>query len=153
MTEAARQVIATLGLQPLPLEGGYFRETHRTATFSGILFLLTPGDFSALHRLAQDEVWHFHAGDPVEHVQIDPRTGTLCITRLGPAATSGDTPGVLVPAGHWQGARVATAGCGYALLSCTVSPPWDDAGFGLADRAALLAAFPELGAVVTRLTR
>ena len=33
---------------------------------TAIYFLLTPDTFSAMHRLASDEVYHFYLGDPVE---------------------------------------------------------------------------------------
>lgn len=153
MNEAARQLVAALRLEPLPHEGGFFRVTRRTATTSGILFLITPEDFSALHRIAQDETWHFHAGDPVEHVQIDPRAGAARTTRLGADVLRGDAPETFVPAGQWQGARLAEARLGYALLGCTVSPPWEAAGFALADRDALAAAWPQHRDLIARLTR
>jgi predicted cupin superfamily sugar epimerase len=150
---AAREVIAALRLEPLPHEGGYFRATWRNATSSAILFLITPEGFSALHRLAQDELWHFHAGDPVEHVQIQAPGGAITVSRLGPAVTRGDRPQLSVPAGTWQGARLAEPRQGFALLGCTVSPPWDQSGFEIASRAALQAAFPQHDAIVRALTR
>lgn len=153
MNAAAREVIAALRLEPLPHEGGYFRATWRNATSSAILFLLTPEDFSALHCLAQDEVWHFHAGDRVEHVQFGPPGGAMIRHRLGPAVTHGDLPQLVVPAGRWQGARLAEVRLGYALLGCTVSPPWDEKGFALAARTALTAEFPAHAEIIRALTR
>jgi predicted cupin superfamily sugar epimerase len=150
---AARQIVATLRLEPLPHEGGFFRATWRNATASTILFLLTPEEFSALHRLGQDEVWHFHAGDPVEHVRLDPHSGAAHIARLGPDVGRGDAPQIFVPAGVWQGGRLAEARSGYALLGCTVSPPWDQRGFELAGCAALQAAFPAQREIIRALTR
>ena len=69
----AKELIERLQLQPHPKEGGYFRETYRSAdrlagahlppryggdrcAGTAIYYLLTPGTFSALHRLASDEV-------------------------------------------------------------------------------------------------
>ena len=62
------------GMSPHP-EGGFFTETYRSQgsipadalpgfggarNFStGILFLLRRGEYSHLHRLKQDEMWHF----------------------------------------------------------------------------------------------
>lgn len=154
MNAAARRLVADLQLAPLPGEGGFFRATWRNASASAILFLLTPDDFSAFHRLEQDEVWHFHAGDAVEHARLDARLGTVGITRLGADLSAGDSPQVVAPAGVWQGARLAPGGrLGYAVLGCTVAPPWDERGFQLADRAALLAAFPGHAGLVQALTR
>lgn len=153
MNAAARALIDSLGLAPLPEEGGFFRVTWRGAHGSAILFLITPADFSALHRIAEDELWYFHAGDPVEHVRIDPGTGVLTTTRLGADVTRGETPQLAVPAGHWQGARLAATGHGYALLGCTVTPPWTPAGFKLGARDALTSAFPQHAAAIARFTR
>jgi predicted cupin superfamily sugar epimerase len=153
MNDAARQAIDRLGLAPLPQEGGFFRATWRNSTASAILYLITAGDFSALHRLAQDEVWHFCIGDPVEHVQLDPRGGRVRTARLGPDLARGHLPQVVVPAGVWQGARLVVGASGFALLGCTVSPPWDERGFELGSRATLRAAFPAHHAIVQDFTR
>lgn len=152
---SAAQLIARLQLTPLPGEGGWFRQTSRRATASAIYFLLTRDDFSALHRIAQDEVWHFYAGDPVEHVQFS-ADGSVAVARMGSQVLAGEQPQVLVPAGVWQGARLAPTtvnGAGYALLGCTVSPPWDERGFELGARAALRAEFPAHAGWVHALTR
>ncbi|MBL9210128.1 MAG: cupin domain-containing protein [Opitutaceae bacterium] len=155
MPPTAAQLIAHLHLAPLPGEGGYFRQTSCRPAASAIVFLLTPRDFSALHRIAQDEVWHFYAGDPVEHVQFV-ADGSVAVARMGSQVLAGEQPQVLVPAGIWQGARLAPApagGAGYALLGCTVSPPWYERGFELGARAELLAGFPAHAGWVHALTR
>lgn len=163
MNSAARQLIAQLALAPLPGEGGFFRQTSCSATSSAIYFLLTTEDFSALHRLAQEEIWHFYAGDPVEHVQLDPHDGSARIVRLGANVLGGDTPQVRVPPRVWQGARLPLAdprgrdhpalAHGWSLMGCTVSPPWDERQFELASRAALRAQFPGHAAWIQALTR
>ena len=153
---AADQIIAALALAPLPGEGGFFRVTSRTPTASAIYFLLTPEDFSALHRLDRDEVWHFHAGDAAEHVQLDPATGRVQRVRMGPDVLAGDRPQVRVPAGIWQGARLdpATPGRhGYALFSCTMAPPWEECGCTFGARAELQRDFPHAAGLVAGLTR
>jgi predicted cupin superfamily sugar epimerase len=162
MNAEARRLIAKLALVPLPGEGGYFRERWTSATrlrcgrgaASAIYFLMTPEGFSAWHRLAAEELWFFHAGDAVEHIQLDPPTGRLSKTRLGAAVLKRDVPQLRVPGGVWQGARLAAgAKRGWALISCVVSPSWDQSEFELADPDLLRAAFPENAAWVGRLTR
>jgi predicted cupin superfamily sugar epimerase len=155
-TPAAERIIAALGLTPLPGEGGFFRVTSRTPTASAIYFLITLEDFSALHRLDRDELWHFHAGDPAEHVQLDPATGDLRRVRMGPDVPAGDEPQVRVPAGSWQGARLDPAfppHHGYALFSCTMAPPWAESGCTFGARADLQRAFPAAATLVAALTR
>jgi predicted cupin superfamily sugar epimerase len=151
----ARAVIEALQLEPLPGEGGFFRATWRNATASAIYYLLTRDSFSALHRLDRDEVWHFHAGCPVRHVQLL-ADGTARVTRLGANVLQGESPQLQVPAGHWQGAMLEPdppAEADFALVGCTVSPPWDERGFTLGRREALIAAFPAQAALVRALTR
>ena len=76
----AAEVIRLLELEPLPVEGGYFRPTYhgpiqlpsallptgstleRSIT-SAIYYLLTADTISRLHRLPIDEMWHFYMGD------------------------------------------------------------------------------------------
>ena len=75
-----QNVLENLQLEPLPLEGGYYRRSYETEQEvdlgkgfkqplgTAIYFLLTPDNFSALHWLEEDEVYHFYLGDPVEPV-------------------------------------------------------------------------------------
>ena len=67
----AYDVIRLLSLQPHPVEGGYFRETDRSAATmsahggvrsvsTAIYYLLKPGHVSELHVLPGDEVFHFY---------------------------------------------------------------------------------------------
>lgn len=164
------QLIACLGLRPLPREGGWFARVWTSdATLSGaelparyerrarpagtsILYLLAGAEFSALHRLRTDEVWHFHAGDAVELLRLDPATGRGAWARLGPAVTTGDAPQLVVPHGCWQGARLA-AGGRWALVGCTMAPGWDDADFELGRRAELVTAWPQFADDIAALTR
>lgn len=159
MNSGAQKIIAELGLEPLPREGGFYRQTWVSAARladgrpagSLIWFLLTAEDFSALHQLDAEEAWHFYRGDPVEHVQIDPRTGVMQSTVLGmePAYRT------VVPAGVWQGARLVPdrQACGWALLGCAMTPAWDAAGFEPGRRTELVKLFPAAAGLITALTR
>lgn len=144
----ARHWIQELGLQPHP-EGGWFRETYRAAGMTNgrnhstaIYFLLEGGQFSALHRIRSDEVWHFYDGDPLEIHQLG-----RDVIPLGP-----DHPQAVVPAGTWFGARLRD-GRGFALVGCTVAPGFDFADFELARRSDLLSQFPAHRDIILSLTR
>lgn len=171
MNAEAEKIIAHLGLAPLPREGGFFRQTwvsrkrlaNGRIAGSTILFLLTPGDFSALHRLEADEIWHFCAGDPVEHVQLDPQDGSARVTSLGSAVLA-EIPEIVVSGGIWQGARVAEGGGrlsgrpgrfsrGWALLACTMVPAWEEKRFTLGQREKLTRAFPAQARLIAAFTR
>ncbi len=166
--KSAAYWVTKLGLQKHP-EGGWYVETYRAretvaaaalpSRFSGarafstaIYFLLEAGQVSALHRIRSDELWHFHAGDPLTVHLLDPATGAARELTLGPDPEAGQAFQAVVPAGVWFGAQV-NAGGDYALVGCTVAPGFDFADFELARREALLARFPERGALITALTR
>ena len=112
----AETVIRLLDLEPLPPEGGYFRSTYRAPVVglerplsTAIYYLVTPEQFSALHRLPHDELFHFYRGDEVEQFLIHP-DGRGETRRLGPAIERGTQPQVVVPGGAWQGTRLVAAG-------------------------------------------
>ena len=50
---------------------------------TAIYFLLEGKDFSAFHRIASDEVWHFYAGSALVVYVIDPE-GNESELQLGP---------------------------------------------------------------------
>jgi predicted cupin superfamily sugar epimerase len=163
----AEEIIALLGLQPHPREGGFFRETYRSvrqlaagalggvytsprSVSTAIFYLLTPGTCSAIHRLASDEIFHFYLGDPVRMVQLFPDgRGTTVV--LGRDLQAGQNPQVIVPAGVWQGSILEDGGR-FALLGCTVAPGFDFADYEHGDRDALLARYPEFDEMIRRLT-
>jgi predicted cupin superfamily sugar epimerase len=154
----------------LPHEGGFFRRTWASSTLlpsgrsagSAITFLLTDTDFSALHRLPTDELWFFHAGDVVEHIQLVNSQADPMITRLGANFLDGQTPQLVVRGGNWQGARLGPrddkladtpAQRGWSLMSCTMAPAWDEREFTLGNPAQLLAEFPHAAQWIHALSR
>jgi hypothetical protein len=144
-----------LDLQPHP-EGGWYRETFRSAvTFrpqgyagpraaaTGIYFLLQPGEFSAWHVVASDELWFLHSGSlelryggsgpaPAEDGGTVPAEGggTVPGEGGGTVLLTAENPQALVPSGVWQSAY--PVGGEPALVSCVVSPGFDFADFRLA---------------------
>jgi hypothetical protein len=109
-----------LGLAPHP-EGGFFRETHRSAQCTVIDFVLLSGQVSRWHRVhGAEEVWLHHRGAPLalhllhadgthERIRIDEERSTA-----------------VVPAGCWQAAEplVDHSPVDYCWVSCVVSPPF-----------------------------
>lgn len=167
----ASYYIQALHLQAHP-EGGYFAETYRAAEtivqsalpdrFSGsrsygtaIYFLLENTQFSALHRIQSDEVWHFYAGGPLTISVISPG-GELTTIRLGNRTDRGEVFQAVVKAGCWFGSSPAGLSAepatDFSLVGCTVAPGFDFADFELGNRAALLAEFPQHQSVINRLT-
>ena len=163
----AQTWIDRLDLESHP-EGGYYRETYRTdehipadalpdrfdegRDVAALIYFLLPSDsFSALHRIRQDEAWHFYAGSPLTLHRIAP-DGTYSTCTLSRAVEEGHQLHTVIPAGSWFGATVATND-GYALVGCTTAPAFDFADFELAARADLTDAYPQHQDLITRLTR
>jgi uncharacterized protein len=168
-TKTAEQVIQKLALRPLPGEGGYYRETYRSknninVTFPGettpverslntqIYYLVTEDSFSALHRLKQDEIYNFYDGLAAEIFLIY-QDGTSKVIRLGKDIAQGETPQLLIPAGTWQGVRLATGQKGYSLMGTSVSPGFEFADFELGDRKKLINQLPNLKSLIETYTR
>ena len=164
----AEEVIKLLKLEPLPQEGGFYRETYRapaqvsadalSGSYAGprsigtaIFYLLTsaPDSFSAIHRVPGDEVFHFYLGDPVEMYLLHSEGFSTRVV-LGPDLQRGQQLQFIVPGGVWQGARVMGR---FALLGTTMSPGFDSQDFNLGDREELLRQFPECAKLIRSLTR
>ncbi len=130
---SAREVARLLDLALHP-EGGFYRETFRDPRESGgraastaIYYLLPAGQVSAWHRVDAAEVWHWHAGAPLELSLYD--DGRRTVLRLGADLSSGERPQGIVPAGVWQSAKSLGE---WTLVGCTVAPGFEFARFELA---------------------
>jgi len=149
-------------------EGGWFRETYRSeetiaraalpprfagdrAFSTAIYFLLEGKDFSALHRINQDEIWHFYDGSSLTVHVID-FDGSYSALRVGRDLEAGDLPQAVVKAGCLFGATVNDSKS-YALCGCTVAPGFDFADFTMPSRDELLRQYPHRGSIIEKLTR
>jgi predicted cupin superfamily sugar epimerase len=167
MMTRAEQWIQGLQLRPHP-EGGHYRETYRCSEsaqaaalpsrFGGdrafstaIYFLLEGEEFSALHRIKQDEVWHFYDGVPLTIHVIEPAGRRSSIT-LGRSLSAGEVPQAVVKAGCWFGATVGD-NRSYSLVGCTVAPGFDFADFEMPAREDLCRLYPQHDQLIRRLTR
>ena len=156
------QIIAELGLEPLPEEGGFFRQTYLAtdriassslpdryeqdmAASTAICALLTAVDFSAMHILETDEIFHHYLGDPLEMLLLHP-DGSGEVFILGPDIDAGMRPQKLVPRSVWQGSRpVPDSPFGYTLLGTTMAPGFTWEGFRLGGRDELVDRYPAFG--------
>jgi uncharacterized protein len=153
LTRDGQYWIEHLGLSPHP-EGGYYRVTYKSelmianrSASTAIYFLLHGRDFSAFHRIASDELWHFYAGSALVVYVIDP-DGSYSELHLG---NDGVFQGV-VKAGCWFASRLKDA-ASFALVGCTVAPGFDFADFELAARSELVHAYPQHRRLIEELTR
>lgn len=158
----AEQIKDQLKLAPHPIEGGHFRQTWsasgklalpRGARSQGtaIYYLLEPCQFSEMHMLESDEIFHFYVGDPVEMLQLH-SDGSSTVLVLGHDLLAGHQVQVVVPAGVWQGTRLIDDGK-VALLGCTVVPGFDYADYRNASFDELAARWPDQKDRIRALTR
>jgi predicted cupin superfamily sugar epimerase len=155
-----QEIIECLGLQPHP-EGGYYKETYRSAEeiyspehesrnlCTSILFLITRGSFSAFHRIDSDELWNYHEGDAciIHILHLD---GGYAKVELGPDLRNSQQMQHIVKAGDWFASETSGE---YSLAGCVVSPGFDFRYFELAEREKLVHAFPGQSELIQRLTR
>lgn len=166
----AQEIIAALKLEPHPIEGGFFRETYRSAgiipveslpseysTQSGrslgtsIYYLLTTDTYSEMHRLPTEEVFHLYLGGPVRMLQLF-AGGASREVIIGTDILAGEQPQVIVPPGVWQGSMLAP-GVEFALLGATMAPGFDFADYEQGRRAVLTELYPDQAELIRLLTR
>ena len=162
----AAELIKLLSLEPLPGEGGYYRETYRSSEFmspgalhqryisqksmgTAIYYLLTPDTHSALHRLPSDEIYHFYLGDPVLMLLLH-RDGRSQTITLGPDLAGGQQVQAIVPEGTWQGSMLMEGGR-FALMGTTMAPGFDFSDFEAGEAESLIQSFPEQRDLILKL--
>jgi uncharacterized protein len=167
MSLTASEVIDLLKLEPLEIEGGFFREVWRSerqvsgellgpsygsdrSLGTAIYYLLTPDTVSALHSLPSEEIFHFYLGDPVRMLQLAP-DGNGRVIQLGNDLAAGQQPMVVVPGGVWQGCHLIDGG-EFALMGTTVAPGFDYLDFSLGNRHQLCEQYPGHQSLIALLT-
>jgi predicted cupin superfamily sugar epimerase len=167
MSKDATYWIEKLGLEQHP-EGGYYRQTYRAdlilpqealpTQFTGsrpastaIYFLLGGEDFSALHRLRSDELWHFYVGGSLI-VHVLEENGQHSEIQLGSDPEAGEVLQAVVKAGRWFASRLKDSRS-FALVGCTVAPGFDFGDFELAKREDLLERYPQHRQLIQSSTR
>jgi len=166
----AEQLVEALGLVPLEVEGGLYRQTFVAeeslsaevlpARYGGakpmstlIYYLLTDDldSFSALHRLPTDEVYHFYLGDPVEMLQLHP-DGSSDRVVLGSDVLGGQRVQYVAARDVWQGSRLL-AGGRFALMGTTMAPGFTEGDYEGGEREALMELYPADVELIRALTR
>lgn len=154
----AKEIIRLYDLLPHP-EGGHYRQTYRSAGIisaralpgyfaedkayaTAIFYLLQQGESSRLHRLKQDELWHFYLGGTLRLITISPK-GKYSEFLLGQNILAGEQVQLVVSAGYWFGAAPAP-GSPYSFAGCTVSPGFDFSDLEFPRPGELESSFPHL---------
>jgi len=133
----AQDIIDLLKLERHP-EGGWYVQTFKDpegidgrAHSTAIYYLLEGDDRSHWHTVDAVEIWHYHAGAPLE-LRLSDDGKTVRTTLLGADLAAGQRPQGLVRKGEWQSARSLGA---WTLVGCTVAPGFEFSGFTMAEPA------------------
>jgi uncharacterized protein len=152
----AQEYIDQLGLLPHP-EGGFFKETYRSAgkigdrnLMTAIYFLITSNNISRFHRIKSDEIWYFHDGSPLSVHTLDKENGHQ-IHKVGLDLLKGENPQFLVPSNTIFGSSLDEENT-FSLVSCTVAPGFDFADFELFNTQDLLKEFPEYESIIRKMS-
>ena len=94
----ADELIKSLELVPHP-EGGWYRETWRAkagpgerAAASAVYYVMQPGSRSSWNRVDADEIWLWHAGDPVDLYLAASDSDEPATVRLGGQVANRNRP-------------------------------------------------------------
>ncbi len=167
----AGKLIEHYHMQRVPQEGPWFSLTYvsddaldgaglparyvgrRHAAASAIVLVETAADFSAMHRLQTDEVWHFYGGAPIDMLLLYPDGHGRKVT-LGAHVLTGELPQFTVPHGVWQGsAPRGVSARTYSFAGDQLSPGFDYADLEMGYRDALKREYPAFSRDIQRLTR
>ena len=160
------QIIEKLELIKHP-EGGYYKENYRSlgeikpdslwreakeprSYSTGIYFLLKEHQFSAFHKIKQDEMWHHYLGSTLLLHIIDPN-GNYKSIKIGKKLLEGEQLQYVVPANYWFASEVLNKDS-FVLCGCTVSPGFDFKDFEMPARDILIKMFPKHRTIITNLT-
>ncbi len=163
-------IIQELGMQPLPIEGGYFSLSYTSdeqisATAlperykndrnigGSIFFLETAEQFSAIHSLPTDELYYYHYGDPIQMLFLFP-DGSGETRVLGPDIMAGQRPQILAPRHCCHGSRPLPGGeHGFSLVSTSMAPGFDESDPFFPTREELMSSHSEFSELIQSLTR
>lgn len=166
----ATALIKHFNMARIPQEGPWFTLTYSSADTlapgalpgryggsraagSGIIALISKTDFSAMHRLKTDEMWHYYGGDPLELLVLHP-DGSAAVVMLGSDILGGQKLQYVVPRGSWQGSIPLGEGAdAYSLIGNTLAPAFDYTDFEMGYRSELQKAYPKNAALIAALTR
>ena len=150
--QSAEEVIKSLGLEPLPVEGGFFKETYRSKTLAKavmphcagtcIYYLMRGKGISAWHKVAADEIWLYHAGSAARQMLLFP-DGSWTERLIGSNFANGEKPQSLIPAGTWQAASLLDRSAeSWGLFGAVVVPGFEYEDFQEGCASTLSAAYP-----------
>jgi predicted cupin superfamily sugar epimerase len=174
----ADDLIKKLNLKEHKFEGGYYKETYRSLDMVSypeeisstlpnksdsakvitgtknrpsstlIFYLLKGNQFSPLHKVNQDEVWHFYIGSSLTLYLLD-ENETITSVKLGNNISDGCIFHYVIKKDTWFCAEVDDK-ISFSLLGCTVAPGFEFDDFELGIKSDLLTAFPQHKSIIEK---
>jgi predicted cupin superfamily sugar epimerase len=126
-------LIEKLGLKPLEGEGGLWASIFRSSDANAIYFMMVEPDFSAWHRIPEQETWVHLAGSPCALYRMenaDSDTPTYIKTLLD--RESGDFHATVQPK-QWMAAKPLGP---WSLLLCSLTPGFTSMELATSDQVA-----------------
>lgn len=154
-----KDYIKQLNLAPHP-EGGWYRQVYKSEEtfteankelhyYTSIYFLLDDKNISHFHQLTRDEIWYFHAGEPLTIHCISP-AGNYYRVRLGNNPANDEQFQFAVPAGTIFGSESNNPDS-FSLVSCMVAPGFTFDDFELKHKQDLLKNYPQYQEVIEKM--
>jgi uncharacterized protein len=138
ITFVSQRRIAPNGLPPPFAEG-------RPAG-SALYFMVTPHAPVRLHRIRNDQLYHYYLGDPIEVLMLH-EDGTAERAVVGPELRKGQCVQLLIPGNTFHTVRVIPESFrGWFLGASTEWPGVEPADVEIGDVDALVAKYPEVAA-------
>jgi predicted cupin superfamily sugar epimerase len=109
---------------------------------SALYFMLTPEEPVKLHRIRNDQLYHYYLGDPIEVLMLL-EDGTTQLHTVGPDLKSGHKVQLLIPGGTFHTARVAGEHRWF-LGASTEWPGVEPADVEIGNAEALAARYPKV---------
>jgi uncharacterized protein len=106
-----------------------------------------------MHRLASDELYYYHLGDPMEMLFLYP-DGSGETKTLGPDLAAGQQLQIMAPRQCWHGSRPLPGQAqGFSLVSTSMAPAYNEADVIFARRDELIKDYPDFDSLIIALTR
>jgi predicted cupin superfamily sugar epimerase len=143
LTYVSKQRIAPGGL-PVPFAEG-------RPMGSALYFMLTPDEPVKLHRIRNDQLYHYYVGDPIEVLMLL-ADGTNELHVVGPDLRRGQKVQLFIPGNTFHTARVI-GGRGWFLGGSTEWPGVEPIDVELGNAEALAARYPGVAAEIRSFPR
>ncbi|KAH0786774.1 cupin domain-containing protein [Histomonas meleagridis] len=147
------EVKQILGLERLEIEGGNFNRIYQCKVLAktekvrhcgtSIYYGIESNHVSSWHRIKSDEIWHYHAGNPVVQIILYP-DGHWEKHIIGPDLKAGQRPQSIIPAGAWQATALLDQSPGsWGLYGATCFPGYEDEDFEHGHAVDLIPQYPD----------